>query len=166
MFKFRCGFPFVKSFSSKHNINTWVIIKFTSSMIKNKWLKSSVKKTKQKKNKTERIRKRMWRNISSTWQQAKNLLIPAADSRTHFHNWGLKGQTKWVGIVLSWLVIRMVLLSISFIHSYNYKWGPLYASDLTHTRWHVFFHMHKKCTDFIDKCWKHIYVAKTHSWSV
>ncbi len=75
------------------------------------------------------------KNVSDTWQEAENLLIPAADSRTHFHNWGLKGQRKWVGIVLSWLVIRMVLLSISFIHSYNYKWGPLCAYDLfLHTR--------------------------------
>lgn len=83
----------------------------------------------------------MGSNVSDTWQQAKNLLSPAADSRTHFHNWGLKGQRKWAGIVLSWLVIRMVLLSISFIHSYNYKWGPLYASDLTHTD--TFYHTHK-----------------------
>ena len=55
----------------------------------------------------------------------------AVDSQAHFHNWGLKGQHKWVGIELSWLVIRMVLLSISFIQLHNYKWGPLYAYDLT-----------------------------------
>ena len=55
----------------------------------------------------------------------------AVDSRANFHNWGLKGQRKWVGIELSWLVIRMVLLSISFIQLHNYKWGPLYAYDLT-----------------------------------
>lgn len=78
-------------------------------------------------------------NVRDMWQRAKKLLNPVADSKTHFHNWGLKGQHKWVGIVLSWLVIRMVLLSISFIHSYNYKWRPLYASDLTHmhTRTHT-----------------------------
>lgn len=95
----------------------------------NKKLKCKTKSTSE--------RERVTGNASDTWQQARNLLSQAADSRTHFHNWGLKGQHKWVGIVLSWLVIRMVLLSISFIHSYNYKQGPLYASDLTHTRTHT-----------------------------
>lgn len=100
----------------------------------------------------------------------KNLLSPAADSRTHFHNWGLKGQRKWGGIVLSWLVIRTVLLSISFTHSYNYKWVPLYASDLTHTPTQFFFtHIRKQRThtDYMrrkkDKNRTHIYTPSLNN---
>lgn len=128
-----------KTYTLPNKIKNWLTISDIYSHATPIWAFNFAPENKNKINRGKKPRSEMEPeigNVSDTWRGAKKLLNPAADSRTHFHNWGLKGQHKWVGIVLSWLVIRMVLLSISFIHSYNYKWGPLYASDLTHTNTH------------------------------